>query len=87
MPVLSIVPSNERDILEPMSSEQARSAYLEIQMQGMSSARLPLDMPLLEDMYHTDLQTCQKRIQTFCQEWKEKRKHEWESLKNGSRKR
>ena len=28
MPVLPIIPSNERDILEPMSSEEARSAYL-----------------------------------------------------------
>ena len=39
MPVLPIVPSHERDILEPMSSEQARSAYLERQMQGMSSGK------------------------------------------------
>ena len=39
MPVLPIVPCNKRDILEPMSSEQARSAYLERQMQGMSSVR------------------------------------------------
>ena len=45
MPILPIVPSNKRDILEPMSSEQARSAYLERQMQGMSSVKLPLDMP------------------------------------------
>ena len=50
MPVLPIVPSNESDILKPMSSEQARSAYLERQMQGMSSVRLPLDMPSLEDV-------------------------------------
>ena len=35
-----------------MSSEQARSAYLERQMQDMSSVRLPLDMPSLEDMSH-----------------------------------
>ena len=40
MPVLPIVPSNKRDILEPMSSEQARSTYLERQMQGMSGIRL-----------------------------------------------
>ena len=45
MPVLPNVPPQERDILEPMSSEQARSAYFEKQMQGMSSVRLPLDMP------------------------------------------
>ena len=47
MPVLPTVPSNERYILEPVSSEQARSAYLERQMQGMSSVRLHLDMPFL----------------------------------------
>ena len=80
MPVLPIVPSKERDILEPMSSEQARSAYLERQMQGMSSVRLPLDMPSLEDMSHGS-ENLPKRIQTFCQDQKEKRKHEWESLK------
>ena len=80
MPVLQIVPSKERDILEPMSSEQARSAYLERQMQGMSSVRLPLDMPSLGDMSHGS-ENLPKRIQTFCQDWKEKRRHKWESLK------
>ena len=49
MPVLPNVSPLERDILEPMSSEQARSAYLERQIQGMSSMRLPLNIPLLED--------------------------------------
>ena len=66
--------------LEPLSNEQARSAYLERQMQGMSSAKLPLDIPSLEDMSHSS-ENLPKRILTFCQEWKEKRKHEWESLK------
>ena len=80
MPVLPIVPSKERDILKPMSSEQARSAYLERQMQDMSSVRLPLDMPSLEDVSHGS-ENLPKRIQIFCQEQKEKRKHEWESLK------
>ena len=49
-------------------------------MQGMSSVRLPLDMPSLEDMLHGS-GNLPKRIQSFCQECKEKRKHEWESLK------
>ena len=80
MPILPIVPSNKRDILEPMSSEQARFAYLERQMQGMSSVRLPLDMPSLEDVSCSSA-NLPKRIQIFCQEWKEKRKHKWESLK------
>ena len=45
----------------------------------MSSVRLPLDMPSLEDMSHSS-QNLPKRIQTFCQE-QEKTKHEWEPLK------
>ena len=49
-------------------------------MQGMSSVKLPLNMPSLEDMSCSS-ENLPKRIQTFCQEWKEKRKHEWESLK------
>ena len=85
VPILPIVPSSERDILEPLSNEQARAAYLERQMQGMNSVKLPLDMPSLEDMSHGS-ENLPKRIQTFCQEWKEKRKHEWESLKVASEK-
>ena len=71
MPVLPNVSPLERDILEPMSSEQARSTYLERQIQGMSSVRLPLNIPLLEDesCASTNLPN---RIQAFCQEWKEK---------------
>ena len=49
-------------------------------MQGMSNVKQPLDMPSLEDMSHGS-KNLPKRIQTFCQEQKEKRKHEWESLK------
>ena len=79
-PVLSNVPFCERDILEPISNEQARSTYLEKQMQGMSSEELPLDMPSLENISResTDLP---QRIHTFCQGQREKRRHEWESLK------
>ena len=80
MPVLPIVPSSERDILEPLSNEQARSAYLKRQMQGLSSVKLPLDMPSLEDT-SWDSENLPKRMQTFYQEQKEKRKHKWESLK------
>ena len=67
MPVLPNVSPLERDILEPMSSEQARSAYLERQIQGMSSMRLPLNIPLLEDesCASTNLPN---RIQAFCHE-------------------
>ena len=46
----------------------------------MSSVRLPLNIPSLDDESHapTDLSS---RIWAFCKEWKEKRKHEWESIK------
>ena len=64
MPVLPIVPSSERDILEPLSNEQARSAYLERQMQGMSSVKLPLDMPSLEATSRGS-ENLPRRIQTF----------------------
>ena len=64
MPILPIVPSSERDIWEPLPNEQARSAYLEKQIQGMSSVKLPLDMPSLEDMSHGS-ENLPKRIQTF----------------------
>ena len=46
----------------------------------MGSVKLPLNVPILEDESHasTDLSS---RIRTFCKEQKEKRKHEWESIK------
>ena len=46
----------------------------------MSSVRMPLNIPSVEDESHapTDLSS---RVQAFCKEWKEKRKHEWESIK------
>ena len=49
-------------------------------MQGTSSVKLPLDMPSLENVSHesTDLP---QRMHTFCHECREKRRHEWESLK------
>ena len=49
-------------------------------MQGMSSVRLPSDMPSLESI-SCGSANLPKRIQTFCQEQKEERKCEWESLK------
>ena len=38
----------ERDIVEPMSNERAKTAYLEQQIQDMNSIRLPLNIPLME---------------------------------------
>ena len=39
MPVLPNVPPYEQDIMKPISCEQARSAYMERQIQGMSSVQ------------------------------------------------
>ena len=80
MPVLTNVPLPERDMVEPVSSERARTAYLERQIQDMSSVRLPLNIPSLEDESYAPT-NLSNRIRAFCQEWKEKRKHEWESIR------
>ena len=65
IPVISNVP--ERDILEPVSSERARTAYLEQQIQDMSSVRLPLNIPSMEEesCAPTDLSG---KIHAFCRE-------------------
>ena len=47
IPVILNVP--ERNIVEPMSSERARTAYLECQIQDMSSVRLPLNVLSMEE--------------------------------------
>ena len=49
MPTISVALPSVRDILEPTSNEQARSAYLERQMKEMDSVKLPSDIPSLED--------------------------------------
>ena len=46
----------------------------------MSSVRLPLNIPSMEDESHVPTKLS-SRIWAFCKEWKEKRKHEWESIK------
>ena len=58
---------SEKDILEPISSERARIAYLDQQMQDMSGVWLPLNIPLMEEESHvsTDLT---RRIHAFCKE-------------------
>ena len=63
-----------------MSSEEARAAYLEKQMKGMSSVQLPLNIPSMEEESHT-LTDLTRRINTFCKECKEKRRQERESHK------
>ena len=65
IPVIPIVP--ERDIVKPVSSERARTAYLEQQIQYLSSVRLPLNIPSMEEesCAPTDLSG---RIYAFCRE-------------------
>ena len=48
-------------------------------MQGMSSVRLPSSMPSLEDGILVGPESLSKRIQNYCQEKKDKRKHKWET--------
>ena len=79
MPTTPMVLPCVRDILEPSSSKQVRAAYLERQMQDMSSVRLPSGMPSLEGGLSIGPESLSKRIQNYCQEKKDKRKHEWET--------
>ena len=78
---IPIVSHHARDILEPSSNEQARADYLEKQMQGMNSIRLPSSMPSLEDGLLVKPESLSKRIQNYCQEKKDSRKHGWETHK------
>ena len=57
IPVIPNVPLPERLMVEPVSSERARTAYLERQIQDMSSVKLPLNIPSMEEESHapTDL--------------------------------
>ena len=66
-------------ILEPSLNEQVRAVYLVGQMQDMGSVRLPCDMPSLEDGVSIGPESLSKRIQKYCQERRDKRKHEWET--------
>ena len=70
----------ERDILQPIASEEARVAYLEDRMKNISGVQLPLNVPTkMEDTSTpTDLM---RRIDEFCNEQKEKRRQERESHK------
>ena len=57
----------EKDIIEPLLSEKARTTYLEQQMQDMRSVWLPLNICLMEEesCASTDLT---RRIDAFCKE-------------------
>ena len=81
MPTISAAFPHIGDILEPASSEQARSVYLERQMRQMDNVKLPSGMPSLEDGMTSMPESLHNRIQNLCQEKKDKRKQEWESHK------
>ena len=68
MPMISVALPHVRDILEPTSNEQARSAYLERQMKEMDSVKLPSDIPSLKDGMIPRPKSLQSQIQSFCQE-------------------
>ena len=53
----------EGDIVQPISSEEARARYLEKQMEGIESVRLPTNVSSLEE--EPDLT---KRIDAFCKQ-------------------
>ena len=78
---IPMVSPHARDILAPSSNEQARAAYLERQIQGMSSIRIPSCMPSLEDCISVEPKSLSKRIQNYCQEKKDSKKHGWETHK------
>ena len=45
----------------------------------MSSVRLPSSMPSLEDGISVGPESLPRRIQDYCQEKRDNRKHEWET--------
>ena len=79
MPTTSDTLPHVGDILEPASTEQARSTNLERQMRQMDSVKLPSGMPSLEDGMVPRPESLQDRLQNFCRENRTKRKQEWES--------
>ena len=81
IPSIPIVSTCKKDILEPSSSEQARAAYLERQMQNMNSIQIPSSMPSLEDGAPIEPEGLSRRIHDYCEERRDNRKHEWETHK------
>ena len=71
----------ESNIVQPVSSKEARARYLEKQMKGIESVRLPANISSLEEelFVSTDLT---KRIDAFCKQQKERRRRERESHKS-----
>ena len=59
--------TTERDIVRHVSSERARAAYLEGQIQDMGSVWIPLNIPLMEEGSHASSDLT-RRINIFCKE-------------------
>ena len=74
MPVLE----PKRDIVQPISSEEARTAYLEDRMKNMGGIQLPSNIPSEVEEVHTSIDLA-RRIDVFCKEQKERRRQECES--------
>ena len=70
----------ESDIVQPISSEEARARYLEKQMKAIDSVRLPTNISSLEEEPFTSMDLSH-RINAFCKQQKEKRRRERESHK------
>ena len=70
----------ESNIVQPISSEEARARYLEKQMKGIESVRLPTNISSLEEEPFVSMDLT-KRIDAFCKQQKEKRRRERESHK------
>ena len=68
------------DIVQPISSEEARARYLEKQMKGIESVRLPTNISSLEQEPSVSMDLT-RRIDAFCKQQKERRRKERESHK------
>ena len=66
MPTISDTLPPIRDILEPTSNEQVRSAYLERQMRQMDSIMVSSGMPSLKDGMVSRPESLQDRMQSLC---------------------
>ena len=84
IPYASHIPTSklgtEGDIVQPISSEEARAAYLEECMKNMGGVQLPFNIPAKVEESHTSVDLA-RRIDIFCKEQKERRRQEWESHK------
>ena len=70
----------ERDIVQPIASEEARAAYLEEHMKNMGGIQLPSSIPSKVEESSTSAELA-RRIDIYCNKQKEKRRQERESHK------